>query len=105
MRPTAEYPRKVYVELTTRCNLRCRMCVKYAHGVIGFQSNGLLLDRSRADRLLAAGLDTVCLSLDSLEPVAGSGGEHHRSPVERAIGHLGLGRVRATRAASVSAWR
>lgn len=26
------YPEKIYVELTTRCNLRCRMCVKYAAG-------------------------------------------------------------------------
>ncbi len=147
MRPTAETPQKIYVELTTRCNLRCRMCVKYAHGscieegdmdmalfrrmlpslaqcrflvlngigepllhpqldamialartampvhgIIGFQSNGLLLDQSRADRLLAAGLDLVCLSLDSLEPVAGGSGEHHRSPVERAIGHLAMAR-------------
>lgn len=156
MCPTAEYPQKVYVELTTRCNLRCRMCVKYAHGscieegdmdmalfqsllpslahtrflvlngigepllhpqldemialartampangIIGFQSNGLLLDRSRADRLLAAGLDLVCLSLDSLEPVAGSGGEHHRSPVERAIGHLALARQGNPRRVSI----
>ena len=26
------YPEKIYVELTTRCNLRCQMCVKYAAG-------------------------------------------------------------------------
>ncbi|MEE4240350.1 MAG: radical SAM protein, partial [Desulfopila sp.] len=26
------YPEKIYLELTTRCNLRCRMCVKYAAG-------------------------------------------------------------------------
>ncbi len=26
------YPEKIYLELTTRCNLRCRMCVKYASG-------------------------------------------------------------------------
>ena len=26
------YPKKLYVELTTRCNLHCRMCVKYAEG-------------------------------------------------------------------------
>jgi len=25
-------PNKIYVELTTRCNLRCAMCVKYAEG-------------------------------------------------------------------------
>lgn len=27
-----QYPRKIYVELTTRCNLKCSMCVKYAPG-------------------------------------------------------------------------
>jgi putative metalloenzyme radical SAM/SPASM domain maturase len=26
------YPKKIYAELTTRCNLRCKMCVKYAAG-------------------------------------------------------------------------
>lgn len=26
------WPEKIYVELTTRCNLHCRMCVKYAAG-------------------------------------------------------------------------
>ena len=26
------YPEKIYVELTTRCNLHCRICVKYAAG-------------------------------------------------------------------------
>ena len=25
-------PRKIYLETTTRCNLRCRMCLKYAQG-------------------------------------------------------------------------
>ncbi len=115
-------PEKIYVELTTRCNLRCPMCVKQAKGscivegdmpltlfqrllpslahtrslvlngigepllypdleevirlarasmpadaAIGFQSNGLLLDRHRAERLMAAGLQTICLSLDSLD--------------------------------------
>ncbi|MFN2352943.1 MAG: radical SAM/SPASM family putative metalloenzyme maturase [Desulfopila sp.] len=28
----ASYPQKIYVELTSRCNLQCRMCVKYAPG-------------------------------------------------------------------------
>ena len=115
-------PEKIYVELTTRCNLRCPVCVKQAKGsciveddmpltlfqrllpslahtrslvlngigepllypdleevirlarasmpadaAIGFQSNGLLLDRHRAERLMAAGLQTICLSLDSLD--------------------------------------
>ncbi len=116
------YPEKIYVELSTRCNLRCRMCVKYAAGsciaeedlpfavfkglapslahartlilngigepllhpeleeiirfsranmapkaVIGFQSNGIMLDEEKSYKLLSAGLSTVCLSLDSLE--------------------------------------
>ena len=136
-----DFPQKVYVETTTRCNLRCRMCVKHAQGscieerdldttlfarllpslshtgflilngigepllhpelttmisqarramppagVIGFQSNGMLLTQDMADNLLRAGLDTVCLSVDSLEPLRG--GEHQRSPVERAIQYL-----------------
>jgi len=29
---TDQYPEKIYVEITTRCNLHCRMCVKYAAG-------------------------------------------------------------------------
>ncbi|MGE4561068.1 MAG: radical SAM/SPASM family putative metalloenzyme maturase [Desulfobulbus sp.] len=133
-----DFPRKIYLETTTRCNLRCRMCVKHARGscieegdlnpalfqrllpalsrthflvlngigepllhtelatmiararqvmpqkgVIGFQSNGLLLNQVKAQQLLEAGLDTVCLSMDNLEPAPG--GEHQCSPVERAI--------------------
>jgi uncharacterized Fe-S cluster-containing radical SAM superfamily enzyme len=35
---------------------------------VGFQSNGLLLDEARAESLVAAGLDRICLSLDSLSP-------------------------------------
>ena len=139
-------PEKIYVELTTRCNLHCRMCVKFAagsciaegdmplavfkrllpslanvrtlilngigepllhpeleeiirlarakmpvDGVIGFQSNGFLLDGPHALRLLQAGLGTVCLSLDSLKipetqhaPVDG----HAFEAVSRAVQHL-----------------
>ncbi len=33
---------------------------------IGIQSNGFLLYKNRIDSLLAAGLDTICLSLDSI---------------------------------------
>ena len=117
------FPSKLFVETTTRCNLRCRMCVKQAadgvvpegdllprtfdalapafpnveslvlsgvgepllhplledfirraklamgrDGRVGFQSNGLLLDRSRACSLLCAGLDRLCLSVDSVSP-------------------------------------
>lgn len=118
-----EYPSRLFVETTTRCNLRCRMCVKqtgdngivegdispeifaalepalphaealilngigepllHPHledfirtakslmprgGWVGFQSNGLLFDEARAASLVEAGLDRICLSLDSVCP-------------------------------------
>ncbi len=117
------YPSKLFVELTTRCNLKCQMCVKqtWDNGIVegdmsmstfealvpalrnaetlvlngigesllhpeleefirrakqlmpagswvGFQSNGLLLDQSRAYSLVDAGLDRICLSLDAICP-------------------------------------
>ncbi|WP_025323889.1 radical SAM/SPASM family putative metalloenzyme maturase [Deferrisoma camini] len=117
------YPSKLFVETTTRCNLRCAMCVKQtpdngvaegdlddavfaglepafarletlilsgigepllhprleefirqarsvmpAGATIGFQTNGLLLDEDRALRLVEAGLDRICLSLDAVNP-------------------------------------
>lgn len=37
-------------------------------GWIGFQSNGLLLDAATADRLVSAGLDRICLSVDGVRP-------------------------------------
>jgi len=37
-------------------------------GWIGFQSNGLLLTEGRAISLLEAGLDRICLSIDSVSP-------------------------------------
>lgn len=116
-------PSKLFIESTTRCNLRCAMCVKQTKGCeigeadmplalyerllpamaktrvlvlngigepllhpelprmvalarqampevgwIGFQSNGLPLTRERARDLLAAGLDKLCLSVDSCVP-------------------------------------
>lgn len=115
-------PRKLYIEITTRCNLRCEKCVKQVEnsqilegdmdlelfqrlvpdfadldmlvlngigepllhpnlehmiglarqnmpkdGEIGFQSNGLLMTREKADGLVRNGLSTVCFSLDSLQ--------------------------------------
>lgn len=117
------YPAKLFVEVTTRCNLGCFMCVKQtdgcgmtdgdltpetfaalepafphlealvlngvgepllnphlesfirsakksmpATGWIGFQSNGLLLNDSRAFSLVEAGLDKICLSIDAASP-------------------------------------
>jgi putative metalloenzyme radical SAM/SPASM domain maturase len=35
---------------------------------VGFQSNGLLIDRDRARSLVAAGLDKICISVDAINP-------------------------------------
>jgi len=152
-------PKKVYVELTTRCNLHCEMCVKYMAGSniveadmspatfdrllpelsgtdslvlngigepllhpeltrfvakaaksmasgssIGFQTNGLLLDEVRCQQLLAAGLGTICLSVDSLADKGhgcgvpgGSSGcrEHSFRSVQRALNNLNCARQEA----------
>ncbi len=40
-----------------------------ADGVISFQTNGMLLNNERAGRLRDAGLDRICISLDSVNPV------------------------------------
>lgn len=143
---SSSYPKKVYVELTTRCNLQCPMCLKFSEGScieegdlplalfkklapslahtdflvlngigepllhpnldemiaiaravmsadsrIGFQSNGLLLNQARALRLLEAGLDTICLSLDSLdgdEAREHNQDGHQLSAVTKAIANL-----------------
>ncbi len=118
-----EFPSRLFVETTTRCNLRCAMCVKQTkdsgvvdgdlapetfqalepalphaealilngigepllnphlegfirtarnlmppEGWVGFQTNGLLLDEARALSLAEAGLDRICLSMDSVCP-------------------------------------
>ena len=46
---------------------------------VGFQSNGLLIDRDRARSLVEAGLDKICISVDALSPqlyrAVRSGGE------------------------------
>jgi len=115
------HPSKLFVEITTKCNLRCGMCVKqngeggimegsmlpetfdalapafpYLEAIvlngigepllhpqlddfirrakellpenawIGFQSNGILLTEDRALSLIRAGLDRICLSMDSV---------------------------------------
>jgi len=115
-----EHPSKLFVEVTTNCNLRCGMCVKQSGGGItegsmsaetfdalsssfpyldalvlngvgesllhphleafirkaklslpgsawvGFQSNGVLLNEDRATSLVDAGLDRICLSVDTV---------------------------------------
>ena len=120
---TPSHPAKLFVETTTRCNLKCAMCVKQsdgshiadadlamqtfrrldpllsyvdvlqlngigepllhpqlesmistakiqmpAHGKVGFQTNGHLLDTQRSLSLLSAGLDRVCISVDAADP-------------------------------------
>lgn len=116
----ASLPSKLFVEVTTRCNLRCSMCVKQTEkgeiiegdmsegifmrlrpafkklkalvlngigepllftdlerfieiaredlsydGWIGFQTNGMLMSERRAYALLEAGVDRICVSIDS----------------------------------------
>lgn len=117
---TQDYPAKLFVEPTTLCNLKCRMCVKQSHGNgivegflepdrfevlnaiiphldtivfsgigepllhpelekmvsyahtrlpddswIGLQTNGHLMDDSRAASLIKAGIDRICISMDA----------------------------------------
>jgi putative metalloenzyme radical SAM/SPASM domain maturase len=117
------HPSKLFIELTTRCNLSCRMCLKQSAGCeiregdmsrdtflsivpalsrcealilngvgepllhpaleefiriakkamppeswVGFQTNGLLLHERRAESLVKAGLDKICMSLDAICP-------------------------------------
>ncbi len=147
---TDSYPEKIYVEITTRCNLHCRMCVKYAAGsaiidedlplavfnnldpvlaraktlilngigepllhpdllkiirlakkamppeaTIGFQTNGFLLNEQKSLELVSAGLNTVCLSLDSLDDDCPRNGEHSIAAVSRAVKHLAAARERS----------
>jgi putative metalloenzyme radical SAM/SPASM domain maturase len=116
-----KHPAKLFVEVTTHCNLQCGMCVKqngtggipegsmsletferlapaFPHldslvlnGIgepllhpqleefisrarallpenawVGFQSNGMLLTDERATSLIDAGLDRICISLDTV---------------------------------------
>lgn len=117
------HPSKLFIELTTRCNLACGMCMKQSlgcdiqpgdmtrelflsllpalsnaktlilngigepllhpelveliriaktamppDGTVGFQTNGLLIDEEMAASLVEAGLDRICISLDSIRP-------------------------------------
>lgn len=120
-RPPARLPARLHVEVTTRCNLQCPMCVKQAQGCrieeadlplslflrlgsvlpsvrslvlngigepllhpdlpemlrfarslmphdasIGFQTNGHLFTPDLARQVVEAGVDRICLSVDSL---------------------------------------
>ena len=132
--PSPDHPSKLFVEVTTLCNLQCGMCVKqngtggipegsmsletferlapvFPHleslilngigepllhpqletfisrartllpktATIGFQSNGMALTDERAASLIEAGLDRICISLDTTSDdsfrVIRSGGE------------------------------
>jgi putative metalloenzyme radical SAM/SPASM domain maturase len=142
---SGSHPSKLFVEVTTKCNLKCGMCVKqnseggiregsmpveifdalspaFPHlealilnGIgesllhlhletfierakstmpegswVGFQTNGMLLNGTRAASLADAGLDRVCLSMDAVSPESfrtiRSGGE--MSGVESALSAL-----------------
>jgi len=116
-----DHPSKLFIEVTTLCNLQCGMCVKQngnggipegsispetferlspvfphldslvlngigepllhphleafitkaksllpKHAWVGFQSNGMAMDDQRASSLVNAGLDRICLSLDTV---------------------------------------
>jgi len=118
--PSGAFPRKLFVETTTRCNMGCSMCVKQSpggeysegelspdlftalepafphlealvlngigepllhpelekfiraakekmpsEGWVGFQSNGLLLSERRGISLVDAGVDKICISVDT----------------------------------------
>ncbi len=117
------HPSKLFVEVTTRCNLKCPMCPRQAPGgcstdgdlsdelfarlepafptlqglilngigepllhrnlesfvarakaampagaKVAFQTNGTLLRPERAERLVASGVDKICISLDAVSP-------------------------------------
>ena len=140
--PGSPFPRIIHVEPTTRCNMRCRMCVKNVldkceqdgdlpvelferlspslelcsrvvfAGVgepllhpsladmirfarrrlppqagISMQTNGLLMSAEKAAALVNAGLDTVCISVDSLDGADGGSlhGAAHLDSVARAF--------------------
>lgn len=138
-----QHPSKLYVETTTRCNLRCSMCVKQADGAriadedmsmevfhaltpafpqldglilngigeplltphleemitmareampdrasISFQTNGMLLTERKAQSLLSAGLDTVCMSVDMVTDETLLHGGEDVSKTVHAFSHL-----------------
>ncbi|HMK56861.1 MAG TPA: radical SAM/SPASM family putative metalloenzyme maturase [Dissulfurispiraceae bacterium] len=148
------YPSRLFVEVTTRCNLRCAMCSKHSPGngiidgdlsaetfsrivpalarldalvlngigeplmhpqlegfietarrempflgSIGFQTNGQLIDRQRAESLVAAGADRICVSSDAVSPdifrLMRNGG--NQKAVENAVTQLHEASVRQGR--------
>ncbi|WP_415719646.1 radical SAM/SPASM family putative metalloenzyme maturase [Maridesulfovibrio sp.] len=140
-----EFPARLQVEVTTRCNMHCSMCVKYApesdisegdlslddfkklgpalehcdklvlngigepllhpdlaamaafarermpeNGSIGFQTNGLLFNEQRARELVGAGVDTFCISVDSIDPSLIGRELHGQSSTDRLARTFGI---------------
>ncbi len=67
------------------------------NGWVGFQTNGLLLDHTKAYSLVSAGLDRICLSVDAVSPETFSkvreGGE--LSSIDRAFSALSSAREKS----------
>jgi len=56
-----ESPSKIYIEVTTRCNLNCSMCVKQAEGC-GIRDGDFDLNLSRSILSVLPDINTVILS-------------------------------------------
>ncbi|MFW5489594.1 MAG: radical SAM/SPASM family putative metalloenzyme maturase [Desulfovibrio sp.] len=54
-----------------------------ADAMIGFQTNGLALDEELAERLVESGVNTVCISVDTLDSTKGTGELHGQAHSER----------------------
>lgn len=146
-------PSKLFLEVTTRCNLRCTMCVKQScdngiasgdltpatfealkpafadldavvisgvgepllhplletfigemknrlpsSGLVSLQTNGTLLRPDRIERLVAAGLDSICVSVDAVNPdmLASIRVGAKIQQLESALGRLGNGGMRGS---------
>ncbi len=131
------FPSRLQVEVTSRCNMRCVMCMKQAEGcdipdqdlsfdlfkklapalpgcealvlsgigepllhpllpdmasfaherlpvdaMLGFQTNALALQPELAKRLILAGVNTLCISVDTLDPTEGTGELHGQGRTE-----------------------
>ena len=61
MTSQADYPHKVYLELTTRCNLHCSMCVKYAPNSC-IPENDMEMDVFKRLLPSLAGVETLILN-------------------------------------------
>ena len=131
------FPSRLQVEVTSRCNMRCVMCMKQAEGcdipdqdlsfdlfkklapalpgcealvlsgigepllhpllpdmasfaherlpagaMLGFQTNALALQPELAKRLILTGVNTLCISVDTLDPTEGTGELHGQGRTE-----------------------